>query len=287
MGRYPVVIGSKRSFRENDPCGQPIVLIVQLPGFGLCLEQILLLIVHRRKSIPEFLPGWLPCGWRRVIKRTFAERVCRIMRTGVFGGSFDPVHYGHLILAEQCREQAGLDRVLFVPAAFSPAKSTRPVADDKHRVEMLSLAIAGNSAFEVSTVEIDRGGKSFTFDTLYALHNENAGQELYLLIGEDSLQGFATWRQPAAICQLALPLVVRREIHGIAQGEMPNLSLLQPFMSAERLAEVQRRRINNRLIDISSTDIRDRVSNRQSIRYYLPRAVEKYIETHKLYASER
>ncbi len=209
------------------------------------------------------------------------------MRTGVFGGSFDPVHYGHLILAEQCREQAGLDRVLFVPTAVSPAKSVGPLAADKHRVEMLSLALAGNPSFQVSTVEIDRGGKSFTIDTLNALRDENAEQKLFLLMGDDSLQGFTTWRQPEAICQLALPLVVRRPTDGGVQGDTVDLSLLQRYMNDERFAEVQRNLISNRLIDISSTDIRNRVSNSQSIRYYLPRAVEKYIETHNLYSADR
>lgn len=209
------------------------------------------------------------------------------MRLGFFGGSFDPIHNGHLILAEQCREQARLDRVLFVPANQSPLKSSGPQVSNKHRLEMLSLAIAGHPHFEVSTSELDRGGKSFTVESLQELKTEHPDSELFLLIGEDSLQSFAKWKQPEKICELALPLVCRRP-HAdskLDQSEV-DLSLLELFMDSKSLDQIRQAAIQSRLIGISSTDIRDRVSNDRSIRYLLPRAVEKYIETQRLYRSE-
>lgn len=209
------------------------------------------------------------------------------MRLGFFGGTFDPIHYGHLMLAEQCREQAGLDRVLFVPASQSPLKSSGPQVADKHRLEMLSLAIAGHPNFEISTTEVDRGGQSFTVDTLQELKTEHPDSELFLLIGEDSLQTFDRWKEPKTICELAMPLICRRPDAGTKRDqEKVDLSLLQPFMDEQSLAKTRQAAIVSRLIEISGTDIRDRIAKDQSIRYLLPRSVEKYIETQRLYRTE-
>lgn len=209
------------------------------------------------------------------------------MRLGFFGGTFDPIHYGHLMLAEQCREQAGLDRVLFVPASQSPLKSSGPQVADKHRLEMLSLAIAGHPNFEISTTEVDRGGQSFTVDTLQELKTEHPDSELFLLIGEDSLQTFDRWKEPKTICELAMPLICRRPDAGTkSDQEKVDLSLLQPFMDEQSLAKTRQAAIVSRLIEISGTDIRDRIAKDQSIRYLLPRSVEKYIETQRLYRTE-
>jgi nicotinate-nucleotide adenylyltransferase len=125
------------------------------------------------------------------------------MRIGVFGGSFDPVHFGHLIAAECCREQAGLDRVLFMPAAVPPHKQDRQLSPAADRVEMLRLAVGGHDAFAVSTLEIDRGGVSFTVDTLALLHETHPADELFLLLGPDAIVEFPTWREPARILDLA------------------------------------------------------------------------------------
>ena len=135
------------------------------------------------------------------------------MRIGVFGGSFDPVHLGHLLLAECCWRQAALDRVLFVPAAQQPHKPQAPRGGDADRVAMLRLAIAGRPEFDVSTIEIDRGGVSYTVDTLRALRAAEPDAELFFLMGADSLADLPQWREPAAICELATPLVVRRAGH--------------------------------------------------------------------------
>lgn len=119
------------------------------------------------------------------------------MRIGVFGGTFDPIHVGHLISAEQCREQAELDEVWFVPAARPPHKLDRQTRSFHHRAEMLSLAVAGNAAFRVSDVEKDRPGPSFTVDTLEQLGRERPGDVFVLLVGSDLLPDLPTWREPA------------------------------------------------------------------------------------------
>lgn len=202
------------------------------------------------------------------------------MRIGVFGGSFDPIHFGHLLLAEQCREHAQLDQVLFIPAALSPLKDHGPVANDRQRIEMLSLAIAGHRAFEISTVEVERGETSYTVETLAELKRQHTDDELFLLIGQDSLASFDRWKQPEKICQLAVLLVVGRPNHG---GRGVDLEILRPFVDQDRFDKIKALSFDSRLIDISSTDIRQRVKTGRSIRYLTPRGVEKYIETAKLY----
>ncbi len=200
------------------------------------------------------------------------------MRLGLFGGSFDPVHYGHLLTAESCREQCRLDAVWFAPAAVPPHKQDRTLLDAKHRIEMLKLAIGGNEAFEVFTGEIDRGGVSYTVETLEQLHEELPGSELFLLMGADSLADLPDWREPKRICELAIPVVVRR-----AGSAEPDDSSLVELMSAERLALARQNRVEMPVIDLRATEIRSRVAASLSIRYRTPRAVEKYIETEGLY----
>src|SRR5437773_2235954 len=131
------------------------------------------------------------------------------MRLGVFGGTFDPVHLGHLILAEQCREQGQLDRVLFVPAAQPPHKP-RPQAAFAARVEMLQLALSGNAAFEIDELEAERTGPSYTADTLEELARRRPADELFLIVGADSLRDLPSWYQPERILQRANLLVVAR-----------------------------------------------------------------------------
>lgn len=131
-------------------------------------------------------------------------------RLGIFGGSFDPVHYGHLLLAESCREQCHLDQVWLLPAAAAPHKQQRQTTSSRHRVEMLRLAVGGHRAMRVSTLEIDRGGVSYTVDTLTTIHQQLPHCELFFLMGADSLEDLPHWRQPQRICELAVPVVVRR-----------------------------------------------------------------------------
>ena len=200
------------------------------------------------------------------------------MRLGIFGGSFNPVHYGHLLLAETCREQARLDEVWFVPNALSPLKQDQPPAADKHRVEMLQLAIGGHEPFRLCTMEIDRGGISYTVDTLMQISSEQPAAALYFLMGADSLVDLRKWREPQRICDLALPLVVRR--HGSPE---PQWEALAALLNPSRLAQVRQMTIDMPLIDLSASDLRRRAAAGQSMRYRTPRGVEKYIQTHRVY----
>src|SRR5262245_27176081 len=121
------------------------------------------------------------------------------MRLGIFGGTFDPVHYGHLILAEQCREQARLDEVWFVPAPRPPHKTEESLARFEQRVEMLQLALAGQPAFRIDKLEKDRAGPSYTVDTLAELQHRHAHDELFLMIGSDTLKDLPGWREPRRV----------------------------------------------------------------------------------------
>jgi nicotinate-nucleotide adenylyltransferase len=200
------------------------------------------------------------------------------MRLGLYGGSFDPVHYGHLLLAECSRETLALDEVWLIPAAIPPHKQDRDRAPAKHRFEMLELALGGHEQLKASRLETDRGGVSYTVDTLQAVRELHPDATLYLLMGADSLHDLTTWREPARICELSIPAVVRRG--GAAE---PDLSVLEPLVLAERLATIRASQVKMPLIDLSSTDLRRRAATGQSLRFRTPRAVEKYIETHGLY----
>jgi len=200
------------------------------------------------------------------------------MRLGIFGGTFDPVHYGHLLLAESCREGCRLDAVWFVPAAQAPHKRERHPTSSEDRVEMLKLAIGGHEPFSVSEIEIERGGVSYMVDTLEAIHQLHQNDELFLLMGGDSLHDLPNWREPGRICKLALPVVVRRP-----GDEKIDFSGLKELVSQARLDEIERNVVEMPLIDLSSRELRRRVAEGRSIRYRTPRAVEKYIETHELY----
>ncbi len=204
------------------------------------------------------------------------------MLLGLFGGTFDPVHFGHLLLAECCREQLGLDQVWFMPAAMPPHKRDADLTDGMRRVDMLRLATGGQAAFVVSTMELDRGGVSYTVDTLEALHVQLPKAELFLLIGSDSLADLPTWRQPERICELAMPVAVRR-----AGGPPADFAALAKFVAAERLEKIRHLAVEMPLVEFSASDIRRRVAARKSIRYRTPRAVEQYIAAEKLYRGEQ
>lgn len=204
------------------------------------------------------------------------------MRIGVYGGSFDPVHYGHLIAAECAREQATLDRVIFVPAAESPHKIGVKLADAAHRLAMLSLAIGGNNAFSVSSIELDRGGTSFTVDTLAELSRHHPADTLVLLLGPDSLAGLSTWKDPARIAELAEIVPIEREqLDDVRTAVMA--SGLTEVLGQEAVHAMVARRVRMPAIGIRATVIRAAVTRGESIRYRTPRAVERYVITHGLY----
>ena len=206
------------------------------------------------------------------------------MRIGVYGGSFDPVHIGHLLLAECCREQAGLDRVLFVPAATQPHKQNRRLADPQHRIDMLRLATGGHPAFDVATLEIDRGGVSYTVDTLAALKSAYPAAELCLLLGPDALAGLPTWREPRRIADLATLVAVERESLDDLRAAATTAGLAE-LLGADHLATLLDRRVRMPAIGIRASDLRAAVAAGRSIRYRTPRAVEAFIAAHGLYRS--
>ena len=200
------------------------------------------------------------------------------MRLGLFGGSFDPVHYGHLLLAECCREQCRLDAVRFLPAAVPPHKQDRELTPAEARIEMLELAIAGNPVFSVCRYEADRGGVNYTVDTLAHFHDEDSSRELFFLLGADMLLDLPHWRDAARVCELAVPVAVCRPGCGPI-----NFECLRAIASPERIELMRRHQVEMPEIGTSASDLRRRVSQGQSIRYRVPRAVEVYIETHGLY----
>lgn len=195
------------------------------------------------------------------------------MRLGLFGGTFDPIHLGHLILAESCREACGLDRVWFVVAGAPPHKpgERTAVAD---RLEMVRIAVAGHPAFEVSDLEARPPGPHYSVETLEAIHRDRPDEELFFLIGADSLTDLPSWYQPDRIAQLATIVVVNRPgIDAFDPSHLPDLGLgARPI-----------RTVAVPPIGIASHDLRRRVAEGRSIRYQVPRGVEAYIEAQGLY----
>lgn len=204
------------------------------------------------------------------------------MRIGVFGGSFDPIHLGHLILAENCRQQASLDQVLFIPCSMSPHKLDGAHGTDRQRLEMLDLAIGGHRDFVRSDMEIKRGGVSYTVETLKQLDAAQPGNEWFFLMGADSLENFSSWHQPEEILKMARPIVVGRP--GTAEVD---LSVLEKLSSAEYVESVRQCVVESPLIEISSSNIRQRVAGDRSIRFLVPRSIEQYIVTQKLYRPKK
>lgn len=199
-------------------------------------------------------------------------------RLGVLGGTFDPVHYAHLLLAETCREQCHLDEVWLLPAASPPHKLRHHATSARHRLEMLQLAIGGHDQLRTSRLEIDRGGISYTVETLETIRQQLPETELFLLMGADSLEDLPNWREPERICQLATPVAVGR-----ANAPKPSLQCLRHLVDPDRLERFKSSQVTMPTIDLASTDLRHRVASGQSIRYRTPRAVEQYIHANGLY----
>jgi nicotinate-nucleotide adenylyltransferase len=187
-------------------------------------------------------------------------------RLGVFGGTFDPPHHGHLIVASDAFEALELDRLLFVPAADPPHKPDGVVATAAQRLAMVEAAIAGDGRFAADDLEIRRGGVSYTVDTLRALRDREPDAELVFLLGVDQFRAFDSWREPAEVARMATLAVLTRG------GE----TLDEPSPYGEVGVPVTR-------IDVSATEIRRRVAARLSIRYYVPEPVSRIIEVDGLY----
>jgi nicotinate-nucleotide adenylyltransferase len=192
------------------------------------------------------------------------------MRVGVFGGSFNPPHIGHLVVAEAAREAAGLDEVLWMPAFRQPLKDAGDQNIDD-RLAMVRLATEDNGSFRLSTDEIDRGGDSFTIDTLRTLRKKRADDELFLIIGMDSLAEFHRWKQPAEIVKIAQLVVYRRAGWGTEPIDAQ-------FLDHAIVIDAPQ-------IDISSTVVRNRLLRGRSIRYLVPDRVRQYIVEKGLYVT--
>lgn len=189
-------------------------------------------------------------------------------RLGIFGGTFDPPHLAHLIAGEIAVETYHLDTLLFVPAFIPPHKAEQAISDARHRLAMTRLAIDGNPRFEVSTIEIDRQGKSYTIDTITSLREQPHPEAIYLFIGRDQLEVFGSWHRADDILKIVNVVVLER----------PSAS---KSASAEHEGSIESLPIP--LLEISSTEIRRRIHDGESIRYQVPEAVRSYIEEHKLY----
>jgi nicotinate-nucleotide adenylyltransferase len=199
-----------------------------------------------------------------------------VKRLGLLGGTFDPIHCGHLVIAEEARVRLALDAVCFIPAGQPPHKRGLPVSPAADRLAMVRLAIAGNSAFSVSTVEIEREGPSYTVETLGALRQEVGAEcALFFIVGGDALSDLLTWREPERLLELATLVVVSRP--NVQPVNLAQLSAQLPALSSRltQLAGPQ--------FAVSGTEIRQRVGQGLPIRYQVPEAVWTYITEHGLY----
>ncbi|MBI5408860.1 MAG: nicotinate (nicotinamide) nucleotide adenylyltransferase [Nitrospirae bacterium] len=220
------------------------------------------------------------------------------MKIGVYGGTFNPIHYGHLRTAEEVFEKLSLDKVLFIPAGRTPLAKPELVKAG-HRYSMVKLAAADNPHFEISDVEIKTGGKSFTVDTIRKLGRLYAGSELFFILGLDAFLDLPNWKQPDELLNLTNVVVISRprwsftgllsspylkSVSGRALKELDNKKRdLVPFDISEKKKGFLCRVTG---LDISASNIRNLIMSGESVRYLLPDSVENYIISHKLYKKE-
>ncbi len=197
------------------------------------------------------------------------------MRLGIFGGTFDPVHYGHLLLAETCRQDLSLDEVRFIPAGCPPHKPDADISDGHARADMLKLAVSGYPEFTVDRRELRRTGPSFTVDTLIEFAAEFSESELFFLMAADSLKDIPTWREPERIAELASIVAVNR----------PGLPAPTDAQVRDWVGDLAHRITVVRMpgADLSATELRARGRSGKGLRFLTPRAVEAFIEQHNVY----
>jgi nicotinate-nucleotide adenylyltransferase len=187
---------------------------------------------------------------------------------GVLGGTFDPIHIGHLIIAEEARVRLGLSKVLFVPAGQPWFKQDRDVTAAVHRVEMVRRAIADNPYFELSTLEVERSGPSYTVDTLTMLHKQLGGRtSLFFILGRDTLAELPLWKEPQKVVQLCRFVVPPR----LGSRDLKHLEKAIPGLLDKVI------QLTMPVIGISSSEIRQRIAQGLPIRYFVSPAVEKYM----------
>ncbi len=197
----------------------------------------------------------------------------------LYGGTFNPIHLGHLIIAEECRRRLGAARVLFLPAAQPPHKND-DIAPAEHRLEMVRLAAAANPGFEVSDLEIARGGRSYTIDTVRELQRLAPSKKLHLLVGADSVPDLPTWRDAKAL--LGACQVVTAARHG---WDTTAFDGIRGFFGDAAVDALRRFAFDTPVVEISSTEIRRRLRAGERVRYWVPDAVEEYIRRHGLYGT--
>ena len=201
------------------------------------------------------------------------------MRVGILGGTFDPIHVGHLIVAEEARVRLRLERVIFMPTGQPWLKENQPVASGEDRLRMVELAVVSNPAFQVGHNEVDRSGPTYTVDTLEEMSREvGADAELYFIVGMDALEQFHRWKDPERLLEMCRLVVANRPGHqgvdvNAVVGRVPQVGPRLTLLSVPRM-------------EISSTDIRQRVAEGVSIRYLVPDAVEGYIQQQGLYRTD-
>jgi nicotinate-nucleotide adenylyltransferase len=216
-------------------------------------------------------------------------------RLGILGGTFNPIHNGHLAAAEEVRDRMQLEKVIFIPSFLPPHKNEEDMPSAVQRQEMVRLAIKGNKHFTVSDIEIRRGGRSYTIDTIEKLRQGHIGADLYFITGLDSFLEISTWKEWERLLTLCTFVVLSREgyrFRDISKLEFLNvpendLAALDGRYKVQMVIRTGNMRIHLERIpfyDISSTDIRTRVRGGRSIKYHLPEAVEHYIIENKLYA---
>ncbi|MES3630141.1 MAG: nicotinate (nicotinamide) nucleotide adenylyltransferase [Longimonas sp.] len=193
------------------------------------------------------------------------------MHVALFGGSFNPPHVAHLIVAEVARDQFSFDAVWWVPNATPPHKENSALAPAADRLAMTRAAIKGHDGFAVCDIEIERPGVSYTIDTVQALHEQHPDTTFSLLIGSDSLDTFHTWREPAAIAEL-VDLIVYKRPGGLDAVAQPAFANQAHYVAAP-------------MLEVSSTEIRQRCQSGRSIRYMVPEAVRQYVRAHGLYTA--
>lgn len=197
-------------------------------------------------------------------------------KIGIMGGTFNPIHIAHLILAERAYEQMHLDEIIFIPSKKPPHKLNDTIASDYHRLSMIELAIKDNPHFHISTMELEREGITYTVDTLVELRRTNPDTEYYFILGADSLFSFETWREPAQILRLSHILVAGRD-------NLPSKELIKQIQHIKNTYQGNIHYLQVPNMDISSSLIRNNCMDNKSIRYYVTKEVEDYIIRENLY----
>lgn len=200
-------------------------------------------------------------------------------KVGIMGGTFDPIHYGHLLIAQTAAETYDLDEVLFVPSGTPWLKDTSKVLNKKTRVSMTGLAIEDNPKFALSTIEIDREGNSYSYETLEMLILQNPDTEYYFIMGADSLLEIERWKNPDKLMTSCTLLVAIRNACDMSGLEKQAIYLGEKYNASICYLETPR-------LDISSTDIRRRAADGKSIRYMLPEQIENYIIKNRIYEKD-